>query len=134
MSKCMKCIHKDSGFNCLHSCHGGDAFVPRYKDLPKQKMIIELPEELIDRLFHGGEKSIHDYPTIMKAIMQGTLLSQNTTNGNVIKAMFPNIKVEYIRKLSGVNYYRVSGMNDFGFQMDFYEDWWNAPYKTIDKE
>ena len=40
----------------------------------------------------------------------------------MIKAMFPNTKVEYIKKLSGVNYYEVSGMNDFEATINFYED------------
>lgn len=82
MSKCIECKNKDNGFNCLHHCHGGDAFVPKHEE--RQHVIIELPVELINRLYHGGEKSIHDYSTIMKAIMNGIPLPEG--HGRLIDA------------------------------------------------
>lgn len=82
MSKCIKCKNKDSGFNCLHHCHGGDAFVPKHEEW--QHVIIELPVELINRLYHCGEQSIHDYSTIMKAIVNGTPIPKG--HGRLIDA------------------------------------------------
>ena len=62
-------------------------------------------------------------------IYNAIIIPDNATNGDMIQNMFPNIKVEYIKKLSGMNYYEVSGMDAFGSTKTFYEDWWNAPYK-----
>ncbi len=44
-------------------------------------------------------------------------ISENTTNGDVIKALFPN----------------EDDFND-GHGAYFYKDWWNAPYKAESEE
>ena len=49
------------------------------------------------------------------------------TNGDMIKAIFPNWKIEHIRKMSGVNRYECN--IDTINQISFYDDWWNAPYE-----
>ena len=64
---------------------------------------------------------------VFKAIKEGTVLPEHPTNGDMIKALFPN------------NHYEVSSVsiNDFNEAMiecledDTYFDldWWNAPYK-----
>ena len=67
-------------------------------------------------------------------------LPQNVTNGDIIRLMFPDAEVKYLKKLSGINSYRVRGIDglrdDDGTWLpvthQFYEDWWNAPYKVED--
>lgn len=56
----------------------------------------------------------------------------NLTNGDVIKAMFPNAKIE--RGLYGISGTPLICLN-LGtrcdvHEMSFVEEWWNAPYKT----
>lgn len=52
----------------------------------------------------------------------------NATNGDVIKAVFPNIIVEYGYGLAiGVDF-------GVGGERDLSRDWWNAPYKVGDTE
>ena len=56
------------------------------------------------------------------------------TNGDMIKAMFPYIKVEdKCSMYYSVNIENLSsdkGLNTVGFR----KDWWNAPYKTESEE
>lgn len=54
------------------------------------------------------------------------VVPENATNGDVIKAMFPNIKLEEICE------------GDIWFNIDntitvFHEEWWNAPYNKEKK-
>lgn len=50
-------------------------------------------------------------------------LPDNCTNGDVIKAMFPN---ELLTSLVGTLWW--------GDNMSFNKEWWNAPYKAGRKE
>lgn len=56
-------------------------------------------------------------------------LPDGATNGDVIKALFPNAIYKHVNKLSGMNFMRVTGLDAFGFNTDFYDEWWNAPYE-----
>ena len=56
------------------------------------------------------------------------VVPDNATNGEVIKAVFPNIIVEYGYGLAiGVDF-------GVGGERDLSRDWWNAPYKRGDTE
>lgn len=65
-------------------------------------------------------------------------IPNNATNGDMIKAMFPNAKYQHIIKLSGVNYMMIYGINGLydnqgnwcDREVSFNDDWWNSPYKT----
>ena len=52
---------------------------------------------------------------------------QKITNGDVIKAIFPNIDIEQIEDIIDVY-----GMSKCRVTYD--TDWWNAPYKTESEE
>jgi hypothetical protein len=58
-------------------------------------------------------------------------IPDNATNGDMIKAMFPNWRIKYVRKMSGLNRYDIE-IDELN-RLSFYEDWWNSPYKE-DKE
>lgn len=68
---------------------------------------------------HIGDYDIHNV----------SIVSKNTTNGDIIKAMFPNAEITEIRgsfdkdKLLGYRTW-LSGRSQ-----DYLLDWWNAPYK-----
>lgn len=64
-------------------------------------------------------------------IANGTPIPKGVTNGDMIKAMFPNAKIE--RGLYGIDGMSLICLN-LGtrhdvHEMSFVEDWWNAPYK-----
>ena len=59
---------------------------------------------------------------LINATANGTLLSDNATNGNVIKALFPNIETFEPNK------YEIAIKQNLGW-LAFKKDWWNAPYK-----
>ena len=58
-------------------------------------------------------------------------IPQNATNGDVIKAMFPQIEVEHNN--SGIhdlmNVYNLDS-NKVQFPTPLFTDWWDAPYKS----
>lgn len=59
------------------------------------------------------------------------------TNGDMIKAMFPNAEYKHIKTMSGIDGMEVKGINglydNFGQwcarDIFFHDDWWNAPYE-----
>ena len=53
-------------------------------------------------------------------------IHENATNGDVIKAVFPNTNIEYWAEYST---YNVEFPNDNDVK-HFSYDWWNAPYKA----
>ncbi len=95
------------------------------------KVLIEIDEKLkyaFDR-FEGSwaTDTVHSNASaIAKAIKNGTTLPQNATNGDVIKAMFPNAQIEYWAEYST---YNVEFPNDNDVK-HFSYDWWNAPYEA----
>jgi len=59
----------------------------------------------------------------LSAIAEGTPIPDNATNGDVLKAMFPNIEVEE----QGKDLFIVFNMDIQG--TPFYKAWWNSPYQ-----
>lgn len=59
------------------------------------------------------------------------------TNGDVIKAMFPNAEYKHIKTMSGIEGIEVKGINGLYDNLGqwcardifFHDDWWNAPYQ-----
>ena len=77
------------------------------------KLIIEINEEKYNQIinsYQGSNVRPKDYEI---AIINGTPISDNATNGDIIKALFPN---------------------ESDFETDFDEKWWNAPYQKGSKE
>lgn len=58
-------------------------------------------------------------------------IPENATIGDVIKAVFPDWKIEHIRKMSGLDRYDIN-IDSFN-RFSFYEDFWNSLYQP-DKE
>lgn len=79
------------------------------------QIVIDIPKEVYGRLCilteHGMGSGAGNY------ILNGTVLPNNTTNGDMIKAMFPNLSFNVI--LSKM--YASCGQGLL--------DWWNAPYQ-----
>ncbi len=59
-------------------------------------------------------------------------IPKNATNGEAIKAMFPDAEVVEVKYFDGVvSHYQVNFGKINGNQniVNFKSDWWNAPYK-----
>ena len=91
---------------------------------------------LRDRLTNPKDIERYDrnYNSLEVCITQGELdreyihIPENATNGDMIKAVFPNIIVEYGYGLAiGVDF-------GVGGERDLSRDWWNAPYKRGDTD
>ena len=63
------------------------------------KLIIDIPEDVYKKtVFYREFKDLNDCVTTIKALENGTPIPNNATNGDVIKAMFPDcdeIGVQY---------------------------------------
>jgi len=78
----------------------------------------------------GCIENISDYDiTIHNAI----IISKNATNGDIIKAMFPNAEIIEIRGSFNKD---LLGYRTWlgGHSQDYFLDWWNTPYSVESKE
>lgn len=57
---------------------------------------------------------------------------RNATNGDVIKAVFPNIERE--DNYGDADYYLLNGKSAYTPKLITFKSWWNAPYKTESEE
>ena len=66
-----------------------------------------------------------------EAIRKGTPIPDNATNGDMIKAMFPNAKIKHgVYGINGTPLICLSmGTRYDVHEMSFVEDFWNALYK-----
>ena len=59
-----------------------------------------------------------------------TINEDGPTNGDIIKAMFPNVEIEEIT--GSFDKDKILGYRTWlgGHSQDYFLDWWNAPYKA----
>ena len=95
------------------------------------RILIDIPEKIEeyikDYIPIGAGDNVFCYPDeIVRMIQNGTPIPDNATNGQVIKAMFPNGTTAkfatFMRFIDGEHYFNCS------------EEWWNAPYQKGGKE
>lgn len=90
------------------------------------QIVIDIPEEHY-RTLQDAMKN-HMESLVGKIILNGTPIPDNATNGDVIKAIFPNIQIsdsEVMKNVyTGIPYGELIGAN-----IDCMRDWWNAPYQ-----
>lgn len=82
------------------------------------KLVIEIPNSIYNTIESDEVISREQLMILQKHILDGTVIPQNPTNGDVIKAIFPKyyqaIFPKYSQTMLGyLNYTR----------------WWNTPYK-----
>ena len=90
----------------------------------RMKVLIDIPKELAEK---GHWYTDEEMWIVIKAAQNGTPIPDNATNGDVIKAMFPNVKTEL--GVDKVIFAR--GLNNV---TPFSEEWWYAKYQKGDKE
>ena len=92
------------------------------------KIVIDIPEEVKEVFDKANEDNLkgsyYDYNSLIgKAIQNGTPLSNNVTNGDVIKALFPNVHCNETCNETLV-------WTDLDSESTrFLKSWWNAPYR-----
>ena len=91
------------------------------------KVIANIPEEMVQELKDGCFGAKHTLYDLAGAICDGVVLPDNATNGDVIKAMFPDATV-YSYKDS-FDMYSDMVICPQNFMLSADRDFWNAPYK-----
>ena len=85
-------------------------------------------EELIRNLKYTEENKVNTFDTnisdVLKVLENCIEIPNGTTNGDMIKTMFPYIEIEGI----GGEIKCIAAQIGFGTSY-FALDWWNAPYK-----
>ena len=85
------------------------------------KVLIEIPEEEY-KCMQDGIYPMND-SNIRYAVMNGTPIPDNATNGDIIKALYPNERIGHCEDCT-----------DLGDIATFDDDWWNALYQKGGKE
>lgn len=92
------------------------------------KIVIDIDEDVFTRLFDNGTEDYaivnDDLFAIAKSIRNCTPFPENATNGDMIKAMFPNIAI--VNVFGGDIWFKV----DNSFFLQCSESWWDSPYKA----
>jgi len=70
------------------------------------KLMIDISKDRYKDVIEAQKHHLLD--SYAQAVANGTPIPDNATNGDVIKALFPN---------------------EHDFETDFDADWWNAPYQ-----
>ena len=93
------------------------------------KLVIDIPDYTYEEL-RGckGVITIGEAIVITQAIKNGTPLPQNPTNGDIIKAMFPNVEVKEKNNVYEIYFGVGTCIQHFNHQ------WWNAPYKRGEED
>lgn len=66
-------------------------------------------------------------------IHNAIIIPKGATNGDMIKAMFPNLIITVCSEAKPIPYVMVIGEN-YEYNLTYPLDWWNAPYKVADNE
>ena len=102
------------------------------------KLIIDIPEETQVACLQWDDMEF-SYKSLCTAIMvtairHGTPIPDNATNGDVIKAMFPNFRQTdhfELTETCEIDYFRNG--NEI-CEIRCSNEWWNAPYQKGGKE
>ena len=92
------------------------------------KILLEIPDKIYDTIDYDMFISREQLAVLQKHILEGTLLPYNATNGDVIKALFPKVKIHQ----SGG--YTMALFQPSTYLEDTRSEWWNAPYEVNDGE
>ena len=91
------------------------------------QIVIEMPQEVIEKDAEGYFNYFGCMSkTLYETLKNGTVLPNDSTNGDVIEALFPNTTVHIFECLNSVNVITDETLNAQTFDLE----WWNAPYET----
>ena len=92
------------------------------------QVIIDISQdikEIIDKHVVEGKTyllPVYILQKVEKAVKCGTPIPDNATNGDMIKAMFPNANISIYGNIVKVELDNI-------YVQEFHISWWNAPYK-----
>lgn len=67
------------------------------------------------------------------SVRKGIAIPENATNGDVIKALFPD--ATFYDDMFGYGYVYSDGVRcDESYMMTYSKEWWNTPYKELNNE
>lgn len=93
------------------------------------KVLIDIPKEMFSatQKYYSDNTTRLSIKTCIEKIASGTPIPDNSTNGDMIKAMFPTMEIEECNKdVNGnPNIYRIYGLSGVA---EFGREFWNAPY------
>jgi hypothetical protein len=90
------------------------------------KELIEIPDSNVIANTEGCFGISFDEMDYQKIIMGGIPIPDNATNGNMIKAMFPDIKIHKHDKTDLCDEYIQVDIWDFSINVS--ASWWEAPF------
>lgn len=85
------------------------------------RLLIDIPKEIYDQIINSYQGSTVRPKDYEIAIINGTPIPDNVSNGDVIRAMFPNTSL-HINEMSHTVWV---GYEEMSFRID----WWNSPYQ-----
>ena len=94
-------------------------------------IIINIDDGALEEIHKHGLNSNHVLDSIAeKAIINGTVLPFNATNGNVIKTIFPNhIISEELATNSMDVVFNIDRIKKRACRVEFGREWWNSQYE-----
>lgn len=96
----------------------------------------EWAEKLGTKALNGfvyGGRTLREWIDLM-ASGYCVVLPDRATNGDVIKALFPNVETnEFAITIHATTKVECNGVKG-GISYDFWKEWWNAPYKAGDTD
>lgn len=99
------------------------------------KLVIDIPEEVytfIRNVWKDVESDKRSpFSELCKAVENGKPLPQSATNGDMIKALFPDAKVN-VAKYSYVIEVKLPYHTEYDTGLLCDRGWWNTPYKEED--
>ena len=88
------------------------------------KLIIDIDKDRYKDVIESRKHHLLD--SYAQAVANGTPIPDNATNGDVIKAMFPDAEIH----IDGNDVF----VHHIGFWIKYNIRWWNAPYQKGGKE
>ena len=84
------------------------------------KLIIDISKEVYKNIQKRSAEIQAEGFSLENSVLNGTPIPEDATNGDVIKAMFPNAKIIKMFGFKLFQYYK---------NVRFDDAWWNTPYK-----
>ncbi len=91
------------------------------------KLILDISNDIFNDISEGY--TCQEYADeLINLVQNGTPIPDNATNGDVIKAMFPNTSIHYHKANELVDDYVSVNIMGCDTQQDYSAEWWNALY------
>ena len=94
------------------------------------ELVIKVSEDTYKDIIENGFIYDEDNEVVTYAIKNGTPIPDNATNGDVIKALYPDAKYDTYFDFIAM----ITHTERTVFMSRFDRDWWNAPYQKGGKE